>query len=520
MAQQASGLQNIVSLVDLFRSKGGGTVTERNSVDPKAVQGIVNTILESNQGLSSIASGQKAAGLYNSTTNKLMLNDLVARTAAEGAKLNSSKTTTTAPKSQLNSGKTALGLAGIKLLTPTMKALSKKFELESVGDKIAGSIFGTGGGEVMSAPFAGFDGGGNESISGMNDLSSGFDVSSFAQNFGSDLASEAFGDSGLASELVDLGASSFADGASALFDSYSNVGADAVTNFLFADGGRVPSKKNFANGGSIIRRNPGLPPAQRPGWASENNSESNTIYDPGAVHPNERFLKLGAHGDYLGKNDSNVWQADLNALLARETMMSMFGGSPGEAASTSDGPYGSPGAFANAFGTTTINSMATGVVPSVYGVVNGIVSLATGKNILSNLYDLVSYAFGTNGGGAGPSDGSGGTMGGFGDVGGGFGDDGMGSVADSGDSGDGGATAANGGKIFRTGDKGSVAINNSSSQPFKGPLPGHDTKGKDDIQINVSGGEYVVPTDVVDILGEEFFDNILAALHKPIRGGK
>lgn len=51
-----------------------------------------------------------------------------------------------------------------------------------------------------------------------------------------------------------------------------------------------------------------------------------------------------------------------------------------------------------------------------------------------------------------------------------------------------------------------------------GELPDQkgDPQGKaDNIQINVSGGEYVMPKDVVDILGPEFFDNLVAKFHVP-----
>ncbi len=52
------------------------------------------------------------------------------------------------------------------------------------------------------------------------------------------------------------------------------------------------------------------------------------------------------------------------------------------------------------------------------------------------------------------------------------------------------------------------------------PKPGQpDPKGtKDNIQINVSGGEYIIPKDVVDTLGESFFDNLVDLHHTPVAG--
>lgn len=103
---------SIASLANLFLGKttdsnvsgvtqnsGGTNTTETrtltNNVAPDAVQAVVNSILQGTQGLAAVASGGARAGLYNSSTNSLMVNDLIARASAEGAKLNSSQTVTT-----------------------------------------------------------------------------------------------------------------------------------------------------------------------------------------------------------------------------------------------------------------------------------------------------------------------------------------------------------------------------------------------------------------------------------------
>lgn len=72
-----------------------GTVTTSESVSPDAVNAVVKSILEGNQGLAAVSSGQKKAGMYNSSTNMMLTNDLIARAAAEGAKLNKTSTQTT-----------------------------------------------------------------------------------------------------------------------------------------------------------------------------------------------------------------------------------------------------------------------------------------------------------------------------------------------------------------------------------------------------------------------------------------
>lgn len=50
-----------------------------------------------------------------------------------------------------------------------------------------------------------------------------------------------------------------------------------------------------------------------------------------------------------------------------------------------------------------------------------------------------------------------------------------------------------------------------------GLLPGH-TEGEDGIPMMADGGEYVIPTDVVDQLGPEFFEQLIEALHRPVPG--
>lgn len=71
-----------------------GTITTQEGASPEAVEAIVKSVLEGTQGLANVTSGQNRAGLYNSTTNRLLVNDLMARAAAEGAKLNKSSTQT------------------------------------------------------------------------------------------------------------------------------------------------------------------------------------------------------------------------------------------------------------------------------------------------------------------------------------------------------------------------------------------------------------------------------------------
>lgn len=76
-------------------SGGTTTVTTSNNVSPGAVDALIKNILEGTNGLAAVSSGQRTAGLYGSSTNQLLTNDLIARAAGEGAKLNQTQTQTT-----------------------------------------------------------------------------------------------------------------------------------------------------------------------------------------------------------------------------------------------------------------------------------------------------------------------------------------------------------------------------------------------------------------------------------------
>jgi len=66
-------------------SSSGGYGYERTILTQDAVNRLLQQIMESNTGLTSIAQGQKNAGLYNSSTMQMLINDLMARAAGEVA---------------------------------------------------------------------------------------------------------------------------------------------------------------------------------------------------------------------------------------------------------------------------------------------------------------------------------------------------------------------------------------------------------------------------------------------------
>lgn len=203
-------------ILDIFSGKqatSSGTQTTQTALSPEAIQHLLNQILGGTQGLATVTSGQKSAGLYNSSVNTLLTNDLLTKAAGEVA-VKGAPTTTTSnttqkqlPQASLGSSIFGIGasLLGGKLLKAT--GIDKKiddilgdvFKKNKIGDinnldleegnlgaAIASrdaSVIGTGGGG--GTELAG--GGGGESVS--NALTTGFgaggDIFSGVLNTGS-----------------------------------------------------------------------------------------------------------------------------------------------------------------------------------------------------------------------------------------------------------------------------------------------------------------------------------------------
>jgi len=102
-----SSLGAVAELLKLFTGKGNSTTTKESTsgftettqkgLPPEAMQALIKTAMEGNQGLASVAGGQKSAGLYNSSTNQLLVNDLLARITGQAATLGAPTTVTRTP---------------------------------------------------------------------------------------------------------------------------------------------------------------------------------------------------------------------------------------------------------------------------------------------------------------------------------------------------------------------------------------------------------------------------------------
>lgn len=129
VAQQSSGvdLSSVLSaLPATLDSFFGKTTTQNSSVSAAGQNALLNQLLSGTQGLAAVSQGQRAAGLYGSSTNTLLTNDLITRAA--GQVNEQSKQTTTVQQPQLNPLKALVttlapsliksyGPQGIKLLT-------------------------------------------------------------------------------------------------------------------------------------------------------------------------------------------------------------------------------------------------------------------------------------------------------------------------------------------------------------------------------------------------------------------
>ena len=148
---EPSGIDTLSSLLQLFHGKtetktGGGT-TEGKVIDSATLQGLLKSALESNSGLASIASGQQGAGLYNSSTNQLMTNDLLARltvnTAAAAAPTVKTVNPTVTQGNKIGS-QDILGLIGAGLLKKGYNKLGVDKKLDEFFSGFGDTSLGAG----------------------------------------------------------------------------------------------------------------------------------------------------------------------------------------------------------------------------------------------------------------------------------------------------------------------------------------------------------------------------------------
>lgn len=158
-ATQVQQWLNLLSGSQTTDTTSPSTETTQGNLTTDQMSSIVQSILGGTQGLASVAMGQKAGGMYDSTTNTQLTNDLLSRITTQVASANAGKTTTSSGSvttkatpsalSQVSSASalTSLGLVGASALaSPILKAAAKKTGLTDGAQSVADWITGLGAG--------------------------------------------------------------------------------------------------------------------------------------------------------------------------------------------------------------------------------------------------------------------------------------------------------------------------------------------------------------------------------------
>lgn len=186
----ATGLETLTQLMGLQQAIRGqsqssttnksGTTTTKGNISEEGVQRLIDQMLAAPGGVKDISSKARGAGLYNSTTEAQLTNDLMARTAGEVAARQAGTTTesdetivtdTVAPG--IGIGKALMPMAAMALGKPLIeRALSG-------GSNLLGGLLG-GGSAAVDAPI--------ESL-----LGSGISNPTFAASLGGNTLGNTFG---------------------------------------------------------------------------------------------------------------------------------------------------------------------------------------------------------------------------------------------------------------------------------------------------------------------------------------
>lgn len=277
-------LQAAPNLADIFLGKStssggtttnsGGTQTTQTQLSPEAINALVKQMLESNSGLAQVSSGQRAAGIYDSSTNSLLTNDLVSRVAGDVAIKSAPTVTTTSPSSTTTSSTVkqaaqidpiaalltaGAGIVGKKLLKGIFDSNNGSGDaISAVSDAVANpaaafsaSSLADGAAGLLSS-FGGASG--DPQISGgaylaSTLLSNGGDIGGFLSGSNpvtdflydtfADTGAQAFSGAGLGSAAAVDGLGAIAGPAGALFAVSSLLGGPSVGDVADSVGGLI-----------------------------------------------------------------------------------------------------------------------------------------------------------------------------------------------------------------------------------------------------------------------------------------
>ena len=140
----ATSMDNLLGLVQGLQGKkstqtttGNTTTTKRSDMSEVGMQRMLEKILAGPGGVKDISGAARGAGLYNSTTEAQLRNDLAARAAGELEERRAGETTSTDVNQQTVMEQPGMGLSG----------LLKPLALASVAKPIMGGLSGLMSGE-------------------------------------------------------------------------------------------------------------------------------------------------------------------------------------------------------------------------------------------------------------------------------------------------------------------------------------------------------------------------------------
>lgn len=185
-------LQGITGITDLMTDKktktktSGGTTTQTSGLEitDEGRQKMIQDLLESSSGLAETSSGQRRAGLYNSSTNQLLVNDLMDRVTSSVDRDTAKQVTTTVapPTSTTQVAPARVGLGDAALGIGGAMAAKKIYD-----------IFGGAGSVIEELP----------------DFVPAFEGATQALDFMSSGADVAAGGVGAVSDMLDFGGFNF-----------------------------------------------------------------------------------------------------------------------------------------------------------------------------------------------------------------------------------------------------------------------------------------------------------------------
>ena len=156
MATQSNSTDSLTSLLKLFQTfsgssgtqtTSGGTTTKQTILDQNTLNAMLKSAMEGTggvQGLAQVAGGQRAAGMYDSTVNTQLTNDLMSRLATQTA-VAGAPTVTTSPKTTVTTAAPGVGTGGVGAIAALslgknlLDPKSRKSLLEQLGLGDSGS---------------------------------------------------------------------------------------------------------------------------------------------------------------------------------------------------------------------------------------------------------------------------------------------------------------------------------------------------------------------------------------------